>query len=154
MTVYLVRHGHAGSRRKWQEADDLRPLSARGAEQARALAAALDGRPLDRVLSSRYVRCVQTVEPLAHARGLPVEEADALAEEASAGDLLALVAKVTREPTALCTHGNLVPVVLDHLRRGGVRFVHPPHAWEKGSTWVLATDGGEITEARYLPPAP
>lgn len=152
MTVYLVRHGHAGSRGKWQLADDLRPLSAKGVGQARALAAALAGQPLDRVLSSRYVRCVQTVELLATDHGLPVEEVDALAEEASPADVLALVSTAAKEHTALCTHGNLVPVVLDALKHRGVPFASKPHTWEKGSTWVLDTEDGEVTGARYLPP--
>lgn len=152
MTVYLVRHGHAGSRSKWEQADELRPLSAKGAREAEAIAAALAGQPLDRVLSSRYVRCVQTVEPVAAAHGLAVEEVDALAEEAAPADVLALLSTAAKEETVLCTHGNLVPVVLDALKRRGVPFATKPHTWEKGSTWVLATEDGEVTAASYVPP--
>src|SRR5688500_5133995 len=80
MPLYLVRHAKAGNRHHWTGDDVERPLSPKGQAQADGLAKALDGVPLTRVLSSPYVRCVQTVEPLAAAHGLEVEETPALAE--------------------------------------------------------------------------
>ena len=65
MTVYVVRHGKAGSRSGWTEPDDQRPLTKAGRRQAGALADMLAGDHVTRVLSSPYVRCRQTVEPLA-----------------------------------------------------------------------------------------
>ena len=153
MTVHLVRHGKAGSRVAWQQPDDLRPLSKVGREQAEGLVRLLAGRPVERILSSRFARCVQSVEPLAEERGLTVEWAEGLAEEARDEEVLALLKEVSKSEVVLCTHGNIVPVVLEHLEQRGVQFHDAPHVWQKGSVWVLETDGhGSFTEARYVPP--
>ena len=153
MTVYLLRHGKAGSRVAWQQPDDLRPLSKVGREQAEGLVRLLAVRPVERILSSRFARCVQSVEPLAEERGLTVEWAEGLAEEARDEEVLALLKEVSKSEVVLCTHGNIVPVVLEHLEQRGVHFHDAPHVWQKGSVWVLEADGeGAFTEARYIPP--
>jgi 8-oxo-(d)GTP phosphatase len=80
--VFLVRHASAGNRKKWTGDDRLRPLDEHGFREAEGLVELLqEGRPT-RVLSSGYVRCRQTVEPLAEALGLEVEEYAELAEGA------------------------------------------------------------------------
>ena len=48
------------------------PLSARGHIQARRLADVLADAEFDRVLSSPYVRCMESVVPLASTRGLAI----------------------------------------------------------------------------------
>jgi phosphohistidine phosphatase SixA len=151
--VYLVRHGKAGNRHEWAQPDELRPLDKVGRAQARGLARVLDGHPVARVLSSRYVRCLQTVEPLAAERRVPVERHDALAEEAGTGEVLALLKEVAGTDAVLCTHGNIVPLVLEALEGSGVHFADRPKVWKKGSAWVLQSDDGEYRSARYLPPA-
>ena len=132
MTVLLVRHAEAGDRDRWEGPDEERPVSARGRQQAEALVDALAGHQVDRVLSSPYLRCTQTVEPLAEARRLPVEPSDALAE--GSGQLaLRLVRSLLDGPaTVLCTHGDVVEDVLDGLGVGRSGET------EKGATWVLA----------------
>jgi len=104
-------------------------------------------------VSSPYVRCVQSVAPLAESRDLPVEVADELAEGAPLNEVLRLIEKVADKPTALCTHGDVVENLISHLdeRRvpleGGLVFA-------KSSTWVLDAEGGDIVHGRYLgPPA-
>ena len=82
MTLYLVRHAKAGSRSSWDGDDRLRPLTKMGRREAEGIADLLRDAPLERVLSSPYVRCTETVAPLAARRGLEVEEHDALAEGA------------------------------------------------------------------------
>ena len=64
----------------WADDDQLRPLDKKGRRQAQKLAAELATEDVRRVVSSPYVRCVQTVEPLAAALGLEVELDDRLAE--------------------------------------------------------------------------
>ena len=63
--LLLVRHAHAHARKEWSGDDRLRPLSANGLRQAEGLIAVFGNfaRP-SRVLSSPYLRCMQTVEPL------------------------------------------------------------------------------------------
>ena len=57
----------------------------KGRRQADAVAAPLAGYPVTRLVSSPYLRCVQTLEPLSARLSLPVEHAPALAEGESAG---------------------------------------------------------------------
>ena len=78
--VFLVRHAKAGDRSTWQGDDDGRPLTKAGRRQARALVDVFAGRPINRIVSSPAVRCVDTVEPLAEARGLAVEVRNELRE--------------------------------------------------------------------------
>ena len=80
--IYLLRHAKAKDRENWTELDHLRPLTKAGWRQAEALIDLYANQELTRLLSSPYVRCVQSLEPLAKARGLPVETADGLAEGA------------------------------------------------------------------------
>jgi broad specificity phosphatase PhoE len=151
LKLYLVRHAKAGSRGDWDGADELRPLSKAGRRQAKGLAKQLRDEPIFRVVSSPYVRCVQTVAPQAESRELPVEKADALAERTPLSEVLRLIEKVADKPTVLCTHGDIADDLLSHLRdrrvplEGGLAF-------PKGSTWVLDVEDGDIVHGRYLPP--
>ncbi|HSO93974.1 MAG TPA: phosphoglycerate mutase family protein, partial [Candidatus Dormibacteraeota bacterium] len=88
MTAYLVRHAKAGDRAGWEGDDRLRPLSEPGRRQADALVGLLNGSALEAVLSSPYLRCVQTVEPLAQHFRLSVQPEPDLAEGAGAAPLL------------------------------------------------------------------
>jgi phosphohistidine phosphatase SixA len=151
VTVYLVRHAKAGDRARWDGADPLRPLSKRGRRQADALAEVLSDAPVDRVVSSPYVRCRESVDPLAQRRGLEVEVADELAEGTPLPEVLALIDKFAHEDVVLCTHGDVVGDLLDHLASRGVPLGDTIKL-EKGSTWVLGIEAGEITGGRYLPP--
>jgi 8-oxo-dGTP diphosphatase len=153
MAVHLVRHGSAGSRPDWGRADETRPLTPQGRHQADVIAERLAGCPVQRILSSRYTRCVETVEPLARLCGVPIEPSDALSEEADEARTLGLLKEVSLTEAVLCTHGNIIPVMLDHLRRNGTTFHDDPHVWAKGSVWTLEADGGgTVTDARYVPP--
>ena len=102
------------------------------------------------MVSSPYVRCVQTVEPLAKKLGLNVDTSDALAEGAPAEDAVALIDKLAREDVVLCSHGDVIGDLLMLLADRGVRL--DDFRLEKGSTWVLGCDGGRVTSACYVPP--
>jgi len=139
--VYLVRHARAGHRETWAGEDDtVRPLDKRGQRQAEALVAQLAERDFSRVLSSPYLRCVQSVEPLAEARGLQVAAVDALAEgagEAAAFELF----RGLDAPAVGCVHGDLAQMLLGENLK-------------KGATAVLdvGDDGLDVLE-RLDPPA-
>ena len=149
MTVYLVRHAKAGRRKAWP-GDGLRPLSKAGRTQARALAKALADAGITRIVSSPFVRCRETVEPLAQRIGLDVALEDALAEGASLTDALRLVEKLSDENVALCSHGDVLGELLHHYARAGVDL--DDDRLEKASVWVLDTADGVVRGARYLPP--
>jgi 8-oxo-dGTP diphosphatase len=149
VTIYLVRHAKAGNRRDWKGEDDLRPVSPSGQRQADAIADTLTNVGVERIVSSPYVRCRQTVDPLALRLRLPVELSDALAEGAPVSETVRLIDKFVMETTVLCTHGDIVDNVLEYLRDRGVPL--DDHRDEKGSIWVLETSDTEITAGHYLP---
>lgn len=118
MTIFLVRHAHAGSRSRWSGDDALRPLSDRGHEQANGLVEVIGDAPIGAILSSPYVRCMETVVPLAAARSVAIEPTTVLAEGADFPGVLALIAKHADTGAVLCTHGDIIPSVLDvHVKR-------------------------------------
>jgi 8-oxo-dGTP diphosphatase len=118
VSVLLLRHARAGERAAWTGDDTLRPLDDRGLRQALALRD-LAQRAIGRIVSSPYRRCVETVEPLAEALGIPIELDDRLAEGASPQLALALLAEL--DGGLACTHGDVIEAVLGYgLRKGAV----------------------------------
>jgi 8-oxo-dGTP diphosphatase len=141
VTVYLIRHAHAGSRRAWDGADADRPLSERGDEQAKAIAAQLGDRPIKRVLASASRRCLQTVTPLADAHQLAVEPDSRLFEGSSFEPVLELLTELP-DDSALCSHGDVIPDVINALMRRGL-VIEGPADTRKGARWEIerVTDG-------------
>jgi phosphohistidine phosphatase SixA len=137
--VFLVRHASAGKRSEWRGDDRPRPLDARGVSQAEKLVEQLEDAAFERIVSSPYARCLQTVEPLAGARGLPLEIDQALAEGAGAEAALELFRALDTDLVA-CVHGDLVVELLGEKRR-------------KGSTTILELGPGGLVELDRLEPA-
>jgi broad specificity phosphatase PhoE len=150
MSVYLVRHAKAGSRRKWEGPDDQRPLSDAGREQAESLADWLADEGIVRIESSPFVRCRQTVEPIAGRLRLPVDLDDSLAEGAPTQGALRLIEKFGDENVVLCTHGDVLNDVLWDVEQGGIAI--GDDRIQKAGTWILTPEAGAITRARYVPP--
>jgi broad specificity phosphatase PhoE len=151
MPVLLTRHAHAGSRKAWKGDDRSRPLSDKGRRQAAGLVSALDGWGVQRVLSSPYRRCVQTVEPLARELGIRVELAYELSES-HGPEALELVRSLASDKVAMCTHGDVIPDVLVPLADEDRLDLGPQPGQAKGSVWVLEADGARFFRASYLPP--
>lgn len=137
--LLLVRHATAGRRRGWKGDDRLRPLDSRGHRQAEGLVEQLLPLGPERVLSSPYLRCTQTVQPLAHALGVPVEESEDLAEGAGRERAPALLRRLDGTTAVLCTHGDVIEDLLGNDSK-------------KGSTWAVAVEGGRLRRLEYLPP--
>jgi 8-oxo-(d)GTP phosphatase len=138
-TVLLVRHASAGHRGDWTGDDRERPLDTRGQRQAEGLVELLGERRPTRVVSSGSVRCRQTVEPLAVALGVDVEEAPELFEGSSASAVHDLVERLNGELPVLCTHGDVLQGLVGE-------------EGEKGATWVLELEAGRVRQLEYLPP--
>lgn len=149
--LYLVRHAHAGARADWDGPDAQRPLSKRGRRQARALAESLAEAGVTRLVSSPYRRCVQTLEPLAEASGLEVVVDDRLVEGSGFAPVLELAEELPAQAAALCSHGDVIPDVLEALVRRGLELQDRPR-WPKASTWVLTRDEHGFVKGRFLPP--
>jgi 8-oxo-dGTP diphosphatase len=148
--VYLVRHAKAGERRTW-EGDDLeRPLSKAGWKQAHALGKRLQKKGATEMVSSPYLRCMQTLEPLASALDLPVLADERLLEGAGFEGALELLVEVA-DGAVLCSHGDVIPETLDALVRRGMQVKTTPD-WRKGTVWVLKRNEGRITTATVWPP--
>lgn len=150
-TLHLVRHGAAGNRERWERPDEERPLTAKGRGQAAAVAAALGPLRPERILSSPYLRCIETVEPLAHSLDLGIKAHAALAEGANRGEISRLLDDVAGTTAVLCSHGDVIPTTLDMLRSMGVEL-RSPYECKKGSTWTVGHDGTRYTEAAYWGP--
>lgn len=115
--MLMIRHASAGDREEWGGDDRLRPLDAKGFAQAARLAEVLDGYDISSVLSSPALRCVQTVEPLAHERGLEVQVREELAEERQGTDGAALAQSLEGQDIALCVHGGLSDAVFGESQK-------------------------------------
>jgi 8-oxo-dGTP diphosphatase len=149
--LYLVRHAKAGERRLWT-ADDLdRPLSKKGWKQSEVLAERLAKARPSSLISSPYVRCIQTLEPLGERLDLPVETDERLSEDEPVEPMLDLLAEVPNS-TILCTHGDLIPAAIERLRKSGTKLGSPAD-WRKASVWVLQRDKQRrIVKAKVWPP--
>lgn len=151
MPVFVVRHAKAGQRDKWDGDDELRPLSGKGRKQSAALAHRLAKYSPSRLVSSPYVRCRETLEPLAALLDMTVESDDRLAEGIAFEDSLALLESLP-DGAVLCSHGDVIPDLINALVRRGMRVLDDPD-WRKGAVWVLERDtAGAVVEATVWPP--
>jgi phosphohistidine phosphatase SixA len=123
--MLLVRHGSAGDRELWEGDDRERPLDEKGVRQAAELVDLLAPYAIERILSSPAVRCMQTAEPLAKARGLSIEPQDELGEELQATAGAELVRSLAGADVAICGHGGLEDALRD------------PPRWKKGAVLVV-----------------
>jgi 8-oxo-dGTP diphosphatase len=137
--ILLIRHTWAGHREDWDGDDDrLRPLDERGRRQAEELVDLLAPHEIDSILSSPYVRCVQSVEPLAQARGLSIEEREELTEELQATAGVRLVLSLESN-AAVCCHGGLSEALCGRPQ-------------EKGEVFLLEVEDGEVRLVGRLGP--
>ena len=148
--VIVVRHGDAGVKGSWGSPDSLRPLSPLGRRQAEGLVIRLEDYPVERILSSPTVRCRQTVQPLARARGLPIEPIAALGVDTGPAEVRALLGDRRLRNAVLCTHGETIGQLFTQLGRDGWA-VGEPLRWPKGSAWLLWHTEDDV-RGRYLPP--
>jgi 8-oxo-dGTP diphosphatase len=153
--VHLVRHAKARDREAYLGRDSERPLSSAGRRQAKAIASGFGSTKstqVDAVLSSPAVRCVETVEPLAKSRGLKVADRDWLAEGTPGASALEMmvIAAAGLGGLVVCSHGDVIWDLLDHLADQGVEL-DSPLAAPKASIWQLDVNDGEVRRGRFVP---
>ena len=149
--LLLIRHAHAGDKRRWDGLDNLRPLSADGHAEAAGLVVRLEDYPISHILSSPTLRCHQTVHPLARDRWLRIHHEETLGVDADPAGVLALLENPRWSDAVVCTHGEVIGQVLTRLVADGLA-VDQPLTWPKGSTWLLQGANGRPAHARYFPP--
>jgi 8-oxo-dGTP diphosphatase len=154
VVLLLVRHGHAGSKRHWRGDDCLRPLSPQGFDEADAIGKLLIPFSPIRIVSSPYVRCVQTVKPLAEELGLRIEGTKRLIPSAgrAASTYLQRVSRKDNGALVICTHGEVIHALQEELSKSVPELFGEDVPREKGSVWVLEREDGHIVKSEYLPP--
>ena len=149
--LLVLRHAKAKPRSSWSRAEQERPLAATGRRQAHSVARLIAVWRPERVVSSPWRRCVETLAPCVKATRLPLKTKSAFTETTAREkpkktrrafrDLLA-----RRRPQVLCLHRPVIPSILEevddaaarpasdvlaalprrdpHLRPGGVLVLH------------------------------
>ena len=146
--VLVVRHAKAGDPRS--QNDHERRLTGPGRAQAQRLPALLSSFRVSSVRTSPSRRCVETVEPLAAARGIGVEVDPDLGEGGRLDQVLALLWSAA-DGTVLCSHGDVIGNLVDELVELGLVSGAEARA-DKAGTWVLRLNGAHLKEASYLAP--
>jgi 8-oxo-dGTP diphosphatase len=110
-------------------------LDERGERQCVAIARTLASLAPDRLVSSPYRRCMQTLEPFAETSGIKLEPEPALAEDPLDGVVERLLDSL-EGTVALCTHGDVCHRVLAWAAANGLE-VDVGRGMDKGATWLL-----------------
>lgn len=149
--LYLVRHAKAGERRQWTGDDLHRPLSKKGRKQSESVAKRLARLAPSDLLSSPYVRCIQTLEPLGARLRRPVTVEPRLREDEPLEPVLELLRDVA-DGAVLCSHGDIIPATIEALEADGTEL-RTPVDWRKASVWVLKRNKrSRIVTATVWPP--
>ena len=153
--IHLVRHAHAGKRAGWHGDDTVRPLTQRGQHQSDEIAAALVTSGATALWSSPYLRCAQTLLPLAAKLGLEVSDKANLCEGAWGADALdeLLAAASEGQVVVASSHGDVLPeVIATAVRRGAILRGDPSP--RKAGRYECTVENGQIsTIVGFDPPA-
>jgi 8-oxo-(d)GTP phosphatase len=152
--LLLVRHGQAGSKRHWRGDDRMRPLTQQGFAEAEGLERLLAPFAPTRIVSSPYLRCIQSVSRLAETLGLHVEHTKRLIPAAgkSAESYLRRVSTKETGAIVLCTHGEVIHALQQELSKRHPELFGDDPPREKGSLWVLNRVNGEFVKSEYIAP--
>lgn len=163
-SIIIQRHGAAQARSKWRKGDENgRPLRRKGVKQAKALPPLVAAYAPATVVTSPWKRCLDTIEPFAHAGGMDIVRKPELTEHAHRDRPSRAAAVVERvidaaAPTIVCTHRPVLPTVI-----ASAKAASTPKAAKKlprsnpylaaGEMLVLhTTRKGEIVDVeRHLP---
>lgn len=149
--LYLFRHTTAGERSRWKGRDEDRSLTKKGWREADAIASSLADAGIERILSSPYERCVQSVKPLAKLIKAPVEISPLLAEEPDIDAAYALIDGLIGTNAVVCSHGDVIPAIINRMMWAGLTLDSRFYC-SKGSIWVVGVEEGKFTNAHYRPP--
>ncbi|MEO5973900.1 MAG: phosphoglycerate mutase family protein [Ilumatobacteraceae bacterium] len=150
MAIYLVRHAKAGRKSQWHGPDITRPLDEAGRIQAKALATKFSEVAPTKLMSSPFLRCVQTLQDLSEMTGLPVLTDERLAEESDLSEAIQLLERAL-DGAVICSHGDMIPAVIQILENRGMTITTTPD-WRKASVWVLERKRKSFISAAVWPP--
>jgi phosphohistidine phosphatase SixA len=148
----VVRHAEAGDRERFVGDDSLRPLSRQGRRQANALAKRLGESSLD-LITSPYLRCVETLSPTSSRLRRAMMLASWLVEGEPADEALYQLIELTGEIGGLvaCTHQDVMLGMVDvALAAGAVPSSQP--IFEKAATAEFTIMSGKVVAVSFVAP--
>ena len=153
-TLIILRHTKALERGDWDEADSERTLDEVGFDQAQLLIKHLEPFAIDEVYTSNFTRCVQTVTPLSHSRGLNITQVPSLNEETFETDPQRAVAfanalKQDEKNILICSHNPVIPTMLRGILNTKLKNKDLIKL-EPGDAWIVHRVRGEIVGLDYL----
>jgi 8-oxo-dGTP diphosphatase len=153
-TLIILRHAKALERGDWDEPDSQRTLNEVGFDQAQLLIKHLEPFAIDEVYTSDYTRCMQTVTPLAHARGLSITAVPSLNEQIFEEDPSRAVAfanalKQDEKNIVICSHNPVIPTMLRGILNTKLKNKDLIKL-EPGDAWIVHRVKGEIVGLDYL----
>lgn len=148
----VVRHADAGDRDRFLGDDSLRPLSKRGHRQAKQLAKRLYGTTLD-LVSSPYLRCVETLAPTSYLLRRAMMLAPWLAEGQSAENALERLLELTDEIGGLvaCTHSDVLQGMIVLATEMGAVPTSTPNL-DKGATTEFTIISNKVVALSFVAP--
>jgi len=148
----VVRHAEAGDRERFVGDDSLRPLSRQGRKQANALAKRLGESSLD-LITSPYLRCVETLSPTSSRLRRAMMLASWLVEGEPADEALYQLIELTGEIGGLvaCTHQDLMVGMFDVAIAAGA-VPSSPANFEKAATAEFTILSGKVVAVSFVSP--
>jgi 8-oxo-dGTP diphosphatase len=156
-TVLIVGHATAGDRNSWKGDDRIRPLDEDGREQAQELVRLLSRFEVQKLVAADYLRCIETLKPLADSIGLEVEEEPLLSETGFPGHEREAVEAIRKlgdhdDAVAACSQRQVIPALIEMLAEQDEVELPDPFKYKKASVWALSFDGEKLVGAEYFPP--
>ena len=153
-TLIIVRHTKALERGDWDDLDSKRTLDERGFAQSEKLIQHLEPFGIDEIYSSDYIRCVQTVTPLAQSRGLKITEIPNLNEANFQFDperaiSFANAVKQDEKNILICSHNPVIPTMLRGILNTKLKNKDLIKL-EPGDAWIVHRVRGEIVGLDFL----
>ncbi len=105
-TVILVRHAEKGI----DEAGDP-DLTKRGMKRAKELVRVLQDQPIDGIYSTPFKRTMQTVEPLAAAKKIKIEDYNPFKME----EVIEMIANAKGKTLVFSGHSNTTPALINQI---------------------------------------
>lgn len=153
-TLLIVRHGTAGSKKRYKGDDRNRPLDKHGRAQAELLVGQLLAFGPTSAYAADRLRCIQTIEPLADELGCDVTIESTLTEEAygqsrDAAHQRVLEIAATGGTPVICSQRKVIPDLIQWwCERDKVKPDRSRNG--KGSTWVLSMHSGKLIGADHI----
>ena len=153
-TLIIVRHTKALERGDWDNDDSKRTLDERGLAQSEQLIQHLEPFGIDEIYSSDYIRCVQTVTPLAQSRGLKITAIPNLNEANFEFDperaiSFANAVKQDEKNILICSHNPVIPTMLRGILNTKLKNKDLIKL-EPGDAWIVHRVRGEIVGLDFL----